>query len=59
MELNWNSIILVNKLKEQSMDLYEYVYKSCINTAIIREKIKNVCGKTILYQSPAIGTLLR
>ncbi len=42
MELNWDSIVLVTKLKEQSIELYEYVYKSCINAAIICEKIKDV-----------------
>lgn len=42
MELNWESIILVKKLKEQSMDLYQYVYKSCVRAAIICEKIKDV-----------------
>lgn len=42
MDLNWNSIRLVQKLKEESADLYEYVYKSCVSAAKICEEIKNV-----------------
>lgn len=42
MDLNWKSIILAEKLKEQSIDLYEYVYKSCVNAATLCEQIKNV-----------------
>ncbi len=42
MELNWDSIILVKKLKKQSMNLYQYVYKSCVSAAIICERIKDV-----------------
>jgi len=40
MELNWNAIRLVEKLKKQSKDLYDYVYNACVDAATILENIK-------------------
>lgn len=42
MDINWDSIELTKELKKQSLDLYEYVYNSCIRAANVCEEIKEV-----------------